>query len=422
MSESSGHKQPAAIGMKSKAESGIHYLDHACLGRPSRKTISAVTRAARDVAALNSPGTQRTMKLLEATEQARKRVARFVHTDPANILLIENTTRGLGLIASSLPLESGDSVLMADVEFMGAATVWRRIARRRGVEIVPVRTEGGRVLPEHFAAQANSRTRVIVVSAVQEVSGFRADLAGIQEIATRIGAVLIVDGIQEVGAIPVDLTSHPVDAYCAGGHKWLRSPFGLGFLYVHPRLLDRLDPPFTGYLALQEPEAGWGRYMESPERTPFDPLLECTDARRLETGGIPNWIGAVALDQAIAEFEEIGADRVWARIFRLRERLVKGLANLGLEILAGEPDEKDRNSGIVCFGLPGGVEEDRALLAALSREKVYVSLRYVSGVGGLRVAMHEDNTPEDVDALLAVTARFARRNVVTAKKKREGWK
>ena len=412
-----GHAE--AMGKKGRTDSRIHYLDHACLGRPTKQTIAAVSEAARTAAESDSPGTRRTMRLLEATEQARKRVARFVHTDPANILLIENTTRGLGLIASSLKLETGDKVLIADVEFMGAAAVWRGISRRRGVEVIPVRTKGGRVLPDQFAAVADSRTKAIMVSAVQEVSGFRADVEAIQEIASGIGAVLIVDGIQEVGARPLDLTRHPVDAYCAGGHKWLRSPFGLGFLFVHPRLLERLDPPFTGYLALQEPEIGWGRYMELPERTPFDPLPEYRDARRLETGGIPNWIGAVALNQAIREFEEIGAEAVWSRILRLRQRLAEGLADLGVEVLACEPEENERNSGIICFGLPGGVEADRRLLAALVRAKIYVSLRYVSGVGGMRVAMHEDNTPGDVDALLEVTAKFARRSVGGLEKKRK---
>ncbi len=419
MSASSGHNRAPVTGMKRTLKPRIHYLDHACLGQPSRRTRAAVSEAARDLAEIHWPGTQRTMKLLAATEKARKRVARFVHADPANILLIENTTRALGLLASSLPLESGDNVLIADVEFMGAAAVWRRIARRRGVEIVPVPTEHGRVLPDDFAARANSRTRAIVLSAVQEVSGFRADVAAIQQIASRSGAMLIVDGIQEVGAIPVDLAKHPVDAYCAGGHKWMRSPFGLGFLYVHPRFLERLDPPSTGYLALQEPEIGWGRYMELPERSPFDPLPECKDARRLETGGIPNWIGAVALDRAIADFEEIGAKQVWTRIYGLRTRLATGLANLGVEILAGEPENKDRHSGIVCFGLPGGVNKDRALLTALTGQKVYVSLRYVSGVGGLRVAIHVDNTADDVDALLDVAAKFVRRGAVISNTQRK---
>jgi selenocysteine lyase/cysteine desulfurase len=260
------------------------------------------------------------------------------------------------------------------------------------------------VLPEHFAAYANARTRAIMLGSVQEVSGYRADVTALQEIASQSGAALIVDGIQEVGAIPVDLEKHPVDAYCAGGHKWLRSPFGVGFAYIHPRLLDRLDPPFCGYLAMQEPEIGWGCYMEMADRSGHDALAEFNDARRLATGGIPNWLGAVALDQAASQFLELGVANVWKRILCLRSRLVEGLVNLRFPILASGAEGI---SGIVCFHTLGGIDQDRALLSALTAAHVFVSLRYVAGVGGLRVAVHEDNTPADVDALLDVASHFS---------------
>jgi len=63
-------------------------------------------------------------------------------------------------------------------------------------------------------------------------------------------------------------------------------------------------------------------------------------------------------------------------------------------------------SGIVCFRTAGGIDQDRALVSALTAARVLVSLRYVAGIGGLRVAVHEDNTEADVDALLEVAARF----------------
>jgi cysteine desulfurase / selenocysteine lyase len=382
-----------------------HYLDHACLGRPTPQTLAAVRQAAASIAAPGAAGTARTMGLLEAVEAARQSVGRLIRSAPNNILLIENTTQGVGWIASSLPVQAGDNVLVADIEFMGAALVWRHIARRVGVEIISVPTSNGRVLPQHFAAKANARTRAIMVGAVQEVSGFRTDLGALQEIASHCGAALIVDGIQEVGAVPVDLEKCPVDAYCAGGHKWLRSPFGTGFAFIHPRLLERLDPPFCGYLALQEPEIGWDHYMELEDRSAYDPLAEINDARRLATGGIPNWLGAVALGHAAEEFLQLGVHNVWQRILHLRSRLADGLAGLGFPLTG---DRSNGISGMVCFRSGGEVEQDRALHSALTASRVFVSLRYISGVGGLRVAVHENNTDADVDALLEVASHFVR--------------
>jgi cysteine desulfurase / selenocysteine lyase len=247
------------------------YLDHAAMGLPSSATIAAVSRLIESLASPDLTGTQRSLDLFEAVERARRQAAALINVDPSCVLLVENTSRGLGLVASSLPLAEGDNVLVDDLEFISATVPWRSVSRRLHVEIRPAKTEGGRVLPQDFARVADNRTRVLILSSVQEVTGFRCDLRAFGNLAEDLDAVLVVDGIQEAGAMHVDLKETPVDAYCAGGSKWLRSPFGLGFPYVSPDLLSRLSPPTFGYLAITEPELGWQAYLQSPERTPFDP-------------------------------------------------------------------------------------------------------------------------------------------------------
>jgi cysteine desulfurase / selenocysteine lyase len=387
----------------------IHYLDHASMGRPARRTIQRVRESVAALASFRSGGTSETLRQLDAVEKARIRIARAIHADPASILFIGNTTQALGTIATALPLRPGDNILVADVEFMGATIVWQGVCRRLGVNLISVPTHNGTVRADDFAAVANQRTRAIVVSAVQEVSGFRADISSIREIAARSNAYLIVDGIQEIGARPVNFQKLGVDAYCAGGHKWLRSPFGLGFMCLAPRLIDALDPSYQGYLALSEPEIGWGPYMELPHRTPFDLPPQRRDAGRLETGGYPNWLGAIALDAAFEEWQSFGEARAWATILKLRTRLANGLTELGLKILATQDAAESSFAGIVTFCLPGGVEAERQLLAQLTRSRTYAAIRYVSGIGGIRSAVHFTNTPADVDALLHITQRFLKR-------------
>lgn len=379
------------------------------MGRPTRRILDRVRAAVSRLAEFTSSGTAETLREFKAVEGTRTRIAEFIHSDPASILLVGNTTEALGIIATALPLTHGDNVLIADIEFMGAPIVWRGVCRRLGVELVPVPTREGKLFADDFAAQANSRTRAIVVSSVQEVSGWCANLQAIQDVAAKSNAFIIADGIQEIGTRPVDFSSQGVDAYCAGGHKWLRSPFGLGFACLSPRLLEILEPVYQGYLALAEPEVGWDRYMESPERTPFDLLPVRRDAERMQTGGYPNWLGAVALHAAVEEFESLGAACVWNRIQKLRTRLVKGLCDMGLEFLGGPEPPDEAISGIVTIRLPDGVLAEKKLLEELKRARVYASLRYVSGVGGIRVAVHESNTENDLDALLDVLQKFIRK-------------
>lgn len=379
------------------------------MGRPTALTLKRVRDAVSALGDFASSGTAETLNQFAAVERARGGAARLIHADPTGILLVGNTTQALGTIATSLPLARGDNVLIADIEFMGATVVWRGVCRRNGIELLPVKTHGGAIVADEFAARANSRTRAIIVSSVQEVSGCRADLGAIREIAARSGAFVIADGIQEVGARPVNFTELGVDAYCAGGHKWLRSPFGLGFACFGPRLLEVLDPAYQGYLALAEPTIGWDRYMEWPDRTPFDLPPPRSDAEQLQTGGYPNWLGAVALDATLDEFRRLGPARVWARIQRLRARLVNGLRELGVNFLGGPEPPEQAISGIVTMTLPGGAPEEKKLLERFERAKVYASLRYVSGIGGIRLAVHETNQMADVDAMLDIARRFLRK-------------
>jgi cysteine desulfurase / selenocysteine lyase len=389
-----------------KSRTRFHYLDHASMGRPTPRTLKRLRTALSDLDTFASTGTLETIRQFEAVDRARARVAQFIHADPANILLVGNTTEALGTIASALPMTRGDNILMADIEFMGATIAWRGACQRAGVEIVPVKTIAGKVFADEFAARANSRTRVILISSVQEISGWRSDLRAISDVAAKFGAFVIADGIQETGARPVDFRELGVDAFCAGGHKWLRSPFGLGFACIGRRLLDVLQPTYQGYLALAEPAVGWDRYMELADRTPFDLPADRTDAGRLETGGYPNWLGAMGLHAAIEDFQKLGPERSWKRIKRMRARLVKGLLDLGIGFLGGPEPPENAFAGMLTFCLPGGATEEKKLLEEMKKARVFASLRYVSGIGGIRTAVHESNTDADVDALLDVARRF----------------
>lgn len=135
----------------------------------------------------------------------------------------------------------------------------------------------------------------------------------------------------------------------------------------------------------------------------------------METGGYPNWLGAMALDAAIEDFQKLGPERVWGRIKKLRARLVKGLQELGIGFLGGPEPPEGAFAGIVTFCLPGGAADEKKLLEEMKKARVFASLRYVTGVGGIRTAVHESNSDADVDALLDIARRFLAK---AARKKR----
>jgi cysteine desulfurase / selenocysteine lyase len=107
----------------------------------------------------------------------------------------------------------------------------------------------------------------------------------------------------------------------------------------------------------------------------------------------------------------LGTENIWQRVRGLTEELIAGLARIGVKIAT--PTDLKNRSGIVTFDL-GSVERNVAVMEHLLEHKVLVSVRYTSGIGGVRVACHYFNSSEDVARLLELTESFVRGRRVPA--------
>ncbi|HEX5995805.1 MAG TPA: aminotransferase class V-fold PLP-dependent enzyme [Jiangellales bacterium] len=382
---------------------GIHYLDHACCSPPSQRTVAAVQQAAAQLSTPGSGGaTGLALDWLAVRDRVRRSVARLLDSTADAITLVDSTTHGLGIVAAGLELRPGDNVVVPDCEFLGLTTVWRR-HQHRGVQLRSARSRRGAVALDELAAAVDHRTRVIALSAVQEVSGAPVDLDAVSDIAARAGALVLVDGIQEAGVLRREPDRHGIAAFAAGGHKWLRSPFGLGFLWTSDELRQRLQPAVQGYFALTDPPQGWARLLHERDRTAGSDLPFRHDGGALETGGTPNWLGAVGLGASIDELLATGLDHIEHRALTLADRLREALARLGIDVLT----PPGTRSAIVTFDLD---DEQRtsALHQNLHDAGVHQSLRGIAGIGGVRASCHGHNSADDIDALVDLTATFLR--------------
>jgi selenocysteine lyase/cysteine desulfurase len=361
------------------------YLDTACRGIPPPEAVRAVEEFCRFVreSPLGSV-TDETIVVLEHMARARREAARLVNADEDEIALLESTQQGLYGAADLLAVRPDEHVLASDVEFFGTVLPWRDRLR-----LVP----HGRGRPEvdDFAAAIDRHTRAIVVSAVQEVTGALVDLTALSQLCRDRGLWLIVDGAQHVGPLPLDVREIPVDVLAVGGHKWLCCPFGLGFTYVRRELLEERTPSRPGYFALDPPPDGWSAYLEDPRRTPVDDLELTRTARALEPGGTGPYMAAAALAECLATLNALPCR--FARVQELVARLLDGLDRLGLAVVS----PRDRRSAIVVFDTP----DAHALVERLAARGIAVSLRYTTGVGGIRVSPYLYNDERDVDRLLA---------------------
>jgi cysteine desulfurase/selenocysteine lyase len=313
------------------------YLNYAGIGLLRRPAITAMHAAVDEVLAR---GAEEYDRLLAAREAARAAAGRLLECDGDEVAFVGNTSTGIRLVADGLDWRAGDEVVVFDRDFPANVQPWRRLARR-GVVLrwIPMRN-GGYELSD-VADAIGSATRLIAVSHVNFVTGFRIDLDELCRLAHPVGALVCVDAVQSLGALPLSVARTPVDFLAAAGHKWLCAPPGTGLFYCRRDRMDLLrwaPPGWTGYDGATDV-----LYKGAGHLVYELPLLP--DARRFE-GGMPNLLGLVGLASALEELVEVGVDAVASRVQLLTSRLREGLAERGYTVLS--PSGAAR-SGIVSF-------------------------------------------------------------------------
>src|ERR1700687_1180972 len=217
------------------------YLDHAAnepLATPVRSTMEVYLDRMTE-----EPFDLAHWELLRG--QVRARIAELLSVGPESINFTKNTTAGLGVVAGGLDWEDGDNIVGVNREFPSNIYPWMGL-KRKGVELRLYQPEQGRIDVKAVVGLCDRRTRLLAISAVQYWSGFRTDLGALATALRGRDVLLVVDAVQAVGGLRLDLSQTPVDFLAAGGHKWLLGPMGVGFAYVGPRMLDRLNPVTIG--------------------------------------------------------------------------------------------------------------------------------------------------------------------------------
>ena len=187
--------------------------------------------------------------------------------------------------------------------------------------------------PLERVEEACCGARLLAVSFVQYLSGFRANLRAIGEICRRQGCFFFVDAIQGLGAFPLDVEECHIDALAADGHKWLLGPEGCGVLYVRRERQEQIEPI----------EFGWTNPAQYADYASRDMTLRA-DAGRYECGTL-NTIGCFGLKAALELVLEIGPENIAPVVAARAGELAAGAAAKGYEVL-GEP-KPENAAGIV---------------------------------------------------------------------------
>lgn len=359
------------------------YMDNAAAGPPSRRAIDAVNGFLSQRARLGSLFMDESKAMCERT---RQKTARFIGATADEIAFTKNTPDGLNIVANGLTWAAGDNVVLTDVEFPANVYPWMNL-RDLGVELKFVRSRNACIDPKDVIAAIDERTRVVALSWVEFHGGFRNDLATIGKACRERGVYLSVDGIQGVGVVRCDVTLMNVDFMAFSAQKWLLAPHAVGILYCRRDLVDRVRVAFAGQTSV----ILGPNYLDY--KLDFKP-----NAGRFEPGFI-NQTGIAGFEAALDLFNEIGMERVEARILDLTRQLRNGLRSVGCELLGSEIDAE--RAGVVSFRHPRRLAAE--INAELRRANVIVSERE----GFIRVSPHFYNEPAEIDRLLDIVQSAA---------------
>ena len=296
-------------------------------------------------------------------------MAALIHAEQAHeVVGIPSTSSGLNTIAQAIDWQPGDNVVLVDVEFPSNVYPWMALARR-GVEcrLAPA-VEGG-ASPEAFAPYVDERTRVVAVSAVQYLTGHRADLAALGAFCRKRGILFVVDAIQAVGHTPIDVQAMQIDVLATGGQKSLMGPPGQGFLYVREAVCEQMRPGIVGPNATVGWEH-WAHYDLTPRPGALRFMM-----------GTTNLVGMVGLIESVRYLRRLGLAQIDAWTRHLTLRAMDRLRALGFTVIT--PSDPAHVGPIVTFRIGDGKTVEQAEAEAEGRLKRLMA-------GGIRVTKHWD--------------------------------
>jgi cysteine desulfurase / selenocysteine lyase len=350
------------------------YLNHAAVAPLCRRSAEAMKWLADDAMQF---GSLHYDKWLATYDGLRAAAARLINAEPGEIAIVKNTSEGVATVALGIDWRAGDRIVAFKEEFPANYFPWLKLAEK-GVEITWLSIYD----PLDRIAEAVLGARLLAISYVNYLSGYRVDLDAIGKLCRQHNCFFFVDAIQGMGAFPIDVRRSHIDALAADGHKWMLGPEGNGVLYVRRERLDEIEPV----------EFGWTNVANYADYASRDMALR-SDAGRYECGTL-NTIGCFGQRAALEFLLEIGVDEIERAVTALVDQLNGGVRERGYEVMVERTPAT--GSGIVSFRHP--IIDSRMVVSKLREARITAAPRQ----GWIRTSPHFYLSPDDIARVLDV--------------------
>lgn len=291
-------------------------------------------------------------KASNSYEQARKDVARFIGVDEKEIIFTAGATASsnmlIDMLSNYLSLKAGDEIVTTIMEHHSNLLPLRKLAKEKKLTLRYIElTDDFELNMKQAETLITSKTKIVSAALASNVLGTINNIKRLAELAHNHGAIMIADGTEAVGHIPVDARALDCDFLFFSAHK-MCGPTGIGILYGKKSLLENMEPSVVGGGIVTKVTETEILYKPTPER--FE-------------SGTPNIAGAIGLGAAIRYLESIDMKAIHAHTAKLTALAQKNLSKLsGVTVLSGK--RLGGNSGIVSFVIRGMHPHDIAHMLA----------------------------------------------------------
>lgn len=386
-------------------QSPFIYFDNAATTQKPRQIVEKLTEHYATSHANVHRGVYRVAE--EATrrfEEAREKVAQFIGArSNREIIFTRNATEAINLVAHVIEprIRKGDRILTALSEHHSNFVPWMRLAQKQSAyfDVVGL-TPDRRFDWKDFEKKLTSKTKIVALAHISNVSGHIYPVEKIIRTAHRVGAWVLVDGAQSAGHLSVNVHKMGCDFFALSGHKML-APSGIGALYGREEILNTLEPFLSGGEMIREVTTESASWNELPWK--FE-------------AGTPNIEGAILWGEAIDYLQKLGMKMVAAHEDELlRYALVKMKKLKGVDLL-GMKSARDR-VGVISFALTGVHPHD---VASILDERYGVAVRagthcaqpFMKHLGvpaTTRASFYFYNTKKEIDVFIRALGEIHRK-------------
>ncbi|NLI62334.1 MAG: cysteine desulfurase [Methanosarcinaceae archaeon] len=368
----------------------VIYLDNGATTQTPKPAVSSICDFFYNFGANYGRGAHSlSVKATTAYEESRDIVSSFLNSEFENTVFTKNTTDAINIVSNGLEFEEGDHVITTFAEHHSNMIPWLNL-KNKGVSVSNIPVDNwGYISPKEVKAEITDKTKLIAIGHISNVFGSIQNIEKIISIAHKNNVLVLVDGAQSAGHIPVNLKLLDCDFFATAGHKGLLGPQGTGILYMkNPELIT---PSVFGGGMTSESDGISFSIKKTPEKY---------------EAGTPNIPGVIGLGAAVEYIEKIGIENIEKHERKLTKKLLKRFDEIENLKYYGPEKSKERGS-LFSFNISG---KDPTTVALMLDKYYKICIRSgyhcsmpgqkqlgISGSARASFALY--NTEEEVDML-----------------------